>query len=231
MDKLTEFKLVDTNRRAMLLVEGVQDALFCEAVLEHLDLLDKVQIVEAGGRQNIPVALQDVAKSRAVRLNILLKLGILQDADQSAESSKSDVVEALQSAGLPGPAENSACPITDSPIVSVFIAPDNRSQGGLEDLCVSSLSSTKVQCLDEHIERVSRCELQIRAHLVSKVQVALHLATEPAFRKYDNSLSREVRDNLRPGIPVGLAARYSIWDWSHPEFKLILRFLSLLASD
>jgi hypothetical protein len=230
MDKLRDFDIVDTDRQSMLLVEGVQDALFCEAMLEHLGLSDKVQIVEAKGRPNIADALENIAQLRAVRFKTLLKLGIIQDADQSAESSKSDVVKALQSAGLPVPAEGSASPITDSPIVSVFIAPDNRSQGGLEDLCVSSLSRAEVQCLDEHIERVSRCDLQIRSHLVSKVQVALHLATEPAFKKYDRSLSREVRDNLRPGIAVGLAAKYSIWDWSRPEFKPVKLFLSRLAS-
>ena len=168
MDKLTEFKLVDTDRRAMLLVEGVQDALFCEAVLEYLDLFDRVQIVEAGGRPKIPVALQDIARSRAVRLNILLKLGILQDADRSAEKSQSNVVGALQTAGLPVP---SKCPTpenADTPVVSIFITPDNRSQGSLEDLCLSSLTTDKVQHLNEHIERVNQCEPRLRPILFPK---------------------------------------------------------------
>ena len=230
MDTLRDFSIVDTDRQAMLLVEGVQDALFCEAILNHLKLSDKVKIAAAEGRPKIAGALKNIAQLRSVRFNTLLKLGIIQDADQSAESSKSEVVEALQSAGLPIPAEKSACPITDSPVTSVFIAPDNRSQGSLEDLCVSSLSGVEVQRLDEHIERVSRRELQIRSHLISKVQVALHLATEPAFRKYDRNLSRAIRDNLRPGISIGQAAKYHIWDWSRPEFKPVKLFRSRLAS-
>ena len=95
MDKLSEFKLADTDHHALLLVEGVQDALFCEAVLEHLGLLDKVLIVESGGRPNIPAMLKNVAATRSVRLKTLSKLGVLQDADLSAESSHSDVVGAL----------------------------------------------------------------------------------------------------------------------------------------
>ena len=234
MDKLRDFRIAedaeDIDRQAMLLVEGVQDALFCEAILEHLNLSDKVKIVAADGRPKIAGALKNIAQLRSVQLNTLLKLGVLQDADQSAESSKSDVVKALQSAGLPIPAEKFACPITDSPSTSVFIAPDNRSQGSLEDLCVRSLSRVEVQRLDEHIERVSQRELQLGCHQVSKVQVALHLATEPAFRKHDRNFSKAIRDNLRPGISIGQAAKYRIWDWSRPEFKPIEAFLSRLAS-
>ena len=230
MDKLRDFKVTNTDRRSMLLVEGVQDALFCEAILEHLGLSEMVQIVAAEGRPKIAGALEDIARSQAVQVKTLLKLGILQDADQSAEKSQSDAINALQNAGLPIPAAHSVDGNAERPAVSVFIAPDNRSQGSLEDLCLGSLTANKVQHLDEHIERVSQGESRIRSHLVSKVKVALHLATEPAFRKYDRSLSRTVRDNLRPGIPIGLAARYRIWDWSRPEFKPIELFLSDLAS-
>ena len=230
MDKLSEFKLVDTNHRAMLLVEGVQDALFCEAVLEHLNLLDKVLIVESGGRPNIPAMLKTIAAARSIRLKTLSKLGILQDADLSAESSRSDVVGALQNAGLPVPLKSPTSKSADTPVVSIFITPDNRSQGSLENLCLSSLTANKSKYFDEYMERVSQSESRLRSHLVAKVKVALHLATEPAFRKYDQNLPRTVRDNLRPGIPIGLAARYHIWDWSQPEFKPIQSFLRRLAT-
>lgn len=230
MDKLRAFELEHTEHRAILLVEGVQDALFCEAVFEHLRLSDKVQIVEAGGRPNIPTSLINIARSRRVRTNSLLKLGILQDADQSAESSRTAVVDALRNAGLPVPVESIDSWNGDVPVVSVFIAPDNHAQGSMENLCLSSLAAAKVQCLDEHIECVSQDEADLKPHLVSKAKVALHLATEPAFRKYDGNLPTEVRDNLRPGIPIGLAAKYHIWDWSHPVFKPIQSFLRHLAA-
>ncbi len=230
MDKLRTFELEHTEHQAILLVEGVQDALFCEAVFEHLRLPDKVQIVEAGGRSNIPTSLINIARSRRVRTNSLLRLGILQDADQSAESSRTEVVDALRNADLPAPVESIASWNGDVPVVSVFIVPGNHTQGSMEDLCLGSLAEAKVQCLDEHIECVSQNEADLKPHLVSKVKVALHLATEPAFRKYDGNLSTEVRDNLRPGIPIGLAARYRIWDWSHPEFKPIQSFLRRLAT-
>ena len=58
MDQLREFKLADTAHRAMLLVEGVQDALFCEALLEHLGVLDKILIIEVKGRPNVPARLK-----------------------------------------------------------------------------------------------------------------------------------------------------------------------------
>lgn len=230
MDKLRSFELEHTEHRAILLVEGVQDALFCEAVFEHLRLPDKVQIVEAGGRPNIPTSLINIARSRRVRINSLLRLGILQDADQSAESSRTDVVDALRNAGLPIPSARSTDENAETLTVSVFIAPNNRSQGSLEDLCLSSLTADEVQCLDEHIDCVSQNDADLKPHLVSKVKVALHLATEPAFRRYDMNLPTEVRDNLRPGIPIGLAARYHIWDWSQPEFKPIESFLRRLAA-
>ena len=221
MDKLREFKLVDTDHRAMLLVEGVQDALFCEALLEH---------VEAKGRSNVPARLKDISMSNNVQSGTILKLGILQDADQSAERSRSDVIEALHNASLPTPSARPADENAETPVVSVFIAPDNQSQGSVEDLCLSSLTADKVQHLNEHIERVSQCEARLRSHLVAKVKVALHLATEPAFRKYDSDLPEEVSDNLRPGISIGVAARCRIWDWSRPEFKPVKLFLSRLAS-
>lgn len=230
MDKLREFKLVDTDHRAMLLVEGIQDALFCEALLEHLGESNKVLIVESRGRLNVPAVLKDVSMSNGVQDGILLKIGILQDADLSAEGSQSDAVDALRNAGLPIPSAHSVDGNAETLAVSVFITPDNRSQGSLEDLCLSSLTANKAQYLDDHIERVSQGESRIRSHLVSKVKCNLHLATEPAFRKYDQSLAKTVRDNLRPGIPIGLAAKYHIWDWSRPEFKPIEQFLGDLAS-
>lgn len=230
MDRRSEFKLADTDHRAMLLVEGIQDALFCEALLEHLEVSNKVLIVETEGRPNIPARLIDVSMSNSVKDGKLSKLGILQDADQSAESSRTDVVDALQNAGLPIPSARSTDENDETLIVSVFIAPNNRSQGSLEDLCLSSLTADEVQCLDEHIDCVSQNDADLKPHLVSKVKVALHLATEPAFRRYDMNLPTEVRDNLRPGIPIGLAARYHIWDWSHPEFKPMQSFLRRLAA-
>lgn len=55
MDKLREFKLVDTDHRALLLVEGIQDALFCEALLEHLGVSSKVLILSLkGDRTSLP---------------------------------------------------------------------------------------------------------------------------------------------------------------------------------
>ena len=230
MDKLREFKLVDTDHRALLLVEGIQDALFCEALLEHLGVSSKVLIVESEGRQNIPARLKDVSMSNNVQSGTLLKLGVLQDADQAAESSRSDVIDALHNAGLPIPLAEPADENAETPTASVFIAPDNHSQGSLEDLCLSSLTADKVQHLNEHIERVNQNEPRLRSHLVPKVKIALHLSTEPAFRKYDTNLPKNVRDNLRPGIPIGSAAKYHIWDWSRPEFKPIEVFLSRLAS-
>ena len=230
MDRLGEFKLTDTDHRAMLLVEGVQDALFCEALLEHLGVSNKVLIVESGGRPNIPARLKDVSMSNNVQSGTLLKLGVLQDADLSAEGSQSDVISALRNAGLPIPLGNTASQNADTPVVSIFITPDNRSQGSLEDLCLSSLTADKVLHLNEYVDRVNQREPRLRSHLVSKVKVALHLATEPAFRKYDQSLAKAVRDNLRPGIPIGLAARYRIWDWSRPAFQPVVLFLGSLAS-
>lgn len=230
MDQLRAFRLADTDHRAMLLVEGVQDALFCEALLDHLGVLDKVLIIEAKGRPNVPGRLKDISMSNNAQSGTVLKLGILQDADQSAESSRSDAIEALHNASLPVPSARPADANAETPAVSVFIAPDNRSQGSLEDLCPSSLTADKVQHLNEYIERMNQSEPRLRPHLVSKVKVALHLATEPAFRKYDRNLSKAVRDNLRPGISIGLAARYYIWDWSRPEFKPVKLFLSRLAS-
>ena len=230
MDQLREFKLADTDHRAMLLVEGVQDALFCEALLEHLGVLNKVLIIEAKGRPNIPARMKDISMSNNVQSGTILKLGILQDADQSAESSRSDAIEALHNASLPIPPARLADGNAETPVVSVFITPDNQSQGSLEDLCLSSLTADKVQHFNEYIERMNQSEPRLRSHLVSKVKVALHLATEPAFRKYDRHLPKAVRDNLRPGIPIGLAARYHIWDWSRPEFKPVKLFLSRLAS-
>ena len=147
MDKLREFKLIDTDHRAMLLVEGIQDALFCEALLEHLGESDKVLIIEARGRWNVPAVLKDISISNSVKDGKLLKLGILQDADLSAESSRTEVVDALRNTGLPVPVESTASQNGDTPIVSIFIAPDNHAQGSLEDLCLSSVAAGKVQCL------------------------------------------------------------------------------------
>ncbi len=114
MTQLTEIK-----SSIQLLVEGNDQRNFFEAFSDHLSL-DDVQIQNFGGvdelRDFLP-AFMNMSGFREV-----LSLGIVRDAEMSAEGAFQSVQSSLRNAGLPVPNQAEKRTVS-SPAVTVLILP------------------------------------------------------------------------------------------------------------
>lgn len=200
----------------LLLVEGPDDLNLFEALIRHRfggDPLD-VQVIDAGGAGG---ASAFKARIGAIRLAAsqagknLRTLCIVRDADLDPAGAWRSVRGAVASSNLQPPDRHAA--FSDaSPSVGIFIMPDGVSKGTLETLCRRSVMEKPaadcveryLTCLDEHDATSSRNRDKSFAHA--------YLASR--------------RD---PVARVGEAARQGVWDFDHPAFAALDRFLYSLS--
>ncbi len=196
-----------TMSETRLLVEGKDEVNFFEALLGHLGV-DTVWIQSFDGAPKLSQFLDGVVREpgfKAVR-----RIGIVRDADKSAQSAFDSVLSSLRQADLPQPAQLGARS-GGHPDVSVFIMPDNSRPGMLETILHDTFRGTPIDgCIDIYFECVSGLpgsDLRRR----DKARVHAWLATRPD-----------------PHVSAGIAAKKGYWDMDHPALGGIREFLLAL---
>ena len=140
------------------------------------------------------------------------QLGIIRDAEQSAQSAFASIQDSLRDAGLGIPEEPRA-PSSGRPSVSVFILPDGVSQGCLESLLWRSIEEhPKARCIGEYIECMELGHLNVAQG--DKARILAWLAAQ-----------------RRPTDSIGVAARMNYWDPMHEAFADIRLFLQEPAAE
>ena len=128
-------KAIQIESAVQLLVEGNDPRNFFEAFVEHLSLAN-IQIQNFGGIYELRGFLS--ALVNAPGFQIVQSIGIVRDAETSAERAFQSVQSSLERANLPVP--DSPAERTDTnPAVTVLILPDDNRQGMLETLLVREL--------------------------------------------------------------------------------------------
>lgn len=193
---------------AQLLVEGNDQRNFFRAMLRHMNL-GGVQIHNFGGVDELRAYAANLADSDEFS-QIVKSVGIVRDAEGSAESAFRSVQGALRNAGMNVP--NAPGVKTDgSPSVSVFILPDNESGGMLETLLCRTFEDTPMNgCIDGFFDCVSG-ETGERPHRPEKSRAHAYIATTP-----------------EPQVSVGVAAQRGYWNLDHAAFGGVRRFLQSL---
>ena len=172
-----------------------------------------------GGKDNLSrflAALGDMPGFRDVTA-----LGITRDADGSIEPDELRTSEsainafrsvrgALHGAGFSVPA--APVEIADGePKVGVYILPDCKGNGMLEDLCLASIQNDPAfRCLDAFFA-CAREHSDLYPGNMAKARLHAWLATR-----------------RRPDLRLGEAAENGIWDWDHETFGPIKNFLRAL---
>lgn len=140
----------DVERETLLPVEGIEDARFFNVFLCRLKR-DNVQIARVGGKNNSRPVLTGIL-SKSQKFSRLRRLGIVRDADLSAESTLRSLRDALDAAHLPAPSQAWQVEAGDRLPVSLAIFPDELSQGNLEDLCLRSIeNSPESSCVEQYV--------------------------------------------------------------------------------
>lgn len=125
------FNFQRVTKKSLLLVEGPQDALFFDALLGEMSIVDEIQIVAARGKGNFPSLLDSISADREVQSGNLKKLGIVHDADNDANEQWKCLCEALKSIGLPVPAQVGRAAHGNGLNLSICIVPPGSSRGSI----------------------------------------------------------------------------------------------------
>lgn len=201
------------EQESLLLVEGIKDARFFTAIAHQLNRYD-LQIVTVGGKDNFRSFLVSTLL-KSDNFSRLRRLGIVRDADNSAQSTLQSLQNALFHAQLPAPSQDWAPEQAGRLTVSLAILPDGSSQGNLEDLCLRSIgNSPDSTCVDQYVKCRVDVGAQIANNRLAKSKVHAYLAVG--------------RDGTEPGLRLGEAAEAGVWDWGDPAFQRIVDFLQNL---
>ena len=218
--------LSSITKTRLLLGEGVEDVMFFEGLLRHLGR-DDIQVCEFKGKTKLEPFLKALPTFSG--FSEVISIGVTRDADylpraksqktMAAEAAFDGIKSALKKAGLPCPKKH-ASPVTgdfDGRQVqtSIFVFPDGRDSGMLEDLCLKSIKDDPaINCLDEFFDCVSnRVGRSPAVKDVAKARIHAWLATQP-----------------NPELRLGQAALQDppIWDFDDSAiepFKCFLREL------
>ena len=191
-----------------MLVEGNDERNFFGAMLRHLNL-DGVQIQNFGGVNNLRDFLTNLADLDDFFEGVD-SVGIVRDAEISAEDAFRSVQGALRNAGLDVP-DAPGVKTGGAPSVSALILPDNQSGGMLETLLCRTFENTPLDgCIDDFFACV-RERAGTEPHRPEKSRAHAYIAT---------------RDD--PHLSVGVAAQRGYWNLDHAAFDDVRRFLQSL---
>ncbi len=216
-----------------LLVEGNDERNFFEAFIDHLSINVQVQSFDRKNfcskcGQTIPdIQIQNFKGKDKLRKFLPMfviapgfrdkvrSIGIVRDADKSAEGAFQKVQDTLRNAELPVPDCSEKRKVDGRLAVDVLILPGGNQTGMLETLLCQSFAGTEVDgCIKEFFQCVKPLlEKPIKPHQKDKAQAFAYLATRP-----------------NPHHSVGVAAKKKDWgDLDSPVFGRVRSFLERIA--
>ncbi len=194
--------------RIQLLVEGNDQRNFFEAFIDHLSLAD-IQIQNFGGVTDLRPFLSILVKRSGFRETVQ-SIGIVRDAETSAQAAFQSVRSSLENAGLPVPNQPERR-FSGSPAVTVLILPGDNRPGMLETLLNETFANTPEEaCINAFFECVEAVPT-VSINNPDKARAYAYLTTKP-----------------NPHHSVGMAAKQSYWDLNHPVFDQVRQFLRAL---
>lgn len=202
-------KPTQISRSKQLLVEGRDAEAFFYPFLEAMDITD-VEIQNYGGINDLSSFLkQFVLNSQYKRLPVT-SIGIIRDAEQSAEGAFRSVCSALEGANHSKPTAPSS-PSEGFPKACVYILPDENSQGMIETLLLRALVDDPVfECVDRYLECVIRTT-DNEPKPIDKAKFLAFLASKP---------------NIKP--LTGYAARAGYLNFESPVYDSLREFVNSL---
>ena len=191
----------------LLIGEGAEEVRFFNAMLNHLKLGD-IRVEEYGGKRKLSRYLQELLVRPSYR--DVISIGITRDADADASSAFQSVCGVLTNIGLAAPAATEVF-VGDHPKVGIFILPDGRNAGMLEDLCLAAIRSyPDMQCVDEYFKCIHE-KANRQPNNLAKARVHAWLASQ-----------------VEPDRRLGEAAEVGYWPWDSPIFDTLKQFLRAL---
>nr|VFJ65612.1 MAG: hypothetical protein BECKFM1743A_GA0114220_103863 [Candidatus Kentron sp. FM]VFJ70318.1 MAG: hypothetical protein BECKFM1743C_GA0114222_105523 [Candidatus Kentron sp. FM]VFK18438.1 MAG: hypothetical protein BECKFM1743B_GA0114221_105462 [Candidatus Kentron sp. FM] len=207
-------KFIKSHR--LLLVEGKDESNFFDGMLKYMKV-EGVQLVDIGGKDKFKTKFPFFCKSDG--FSEVRALGFIRDAEtKKADSAFSSICAILEKYDLPVPKAISTISNENGRGIKtgIFIMPNNRDAGMLEDLCLESIKTDPVlECVNRYMECcLSSLPENEREFNESKARVQTYLASK-----------RDIASSL------GLAAQKGYWDFENGCFHEIERFLNELFTS
>jgi hypothetical protein len=188
----------------LLAVEGKDEEIFFECLLEHLQLTD-ILVLPVGGKTKFGEAFNVLKKTRG--FSSLQSIAVIQDADLDGDNAFKSVSNILRKNNfVPPNARNMFS--NSAPRCGVFIMPGQNSKTGkLEDLCLEIANETDdLSCVDAFWNCVASRTPPPKDKAKTKVQA------------YLSSMDKEVPS-------IGIAARKKIWSFKSKAIQELISFV------
>lgn len=206
-------RLGQSKSKKLLLVEGSTDERFFNSFNENLTI-DDIVVESYEGKSNLNTKYLAALMGRT-GFDAVESLGIIRDADNSAENAFRSVQSSIADSGLPVPPSltNRRAVANEGDawmplMVSVFILPDNKNPGELETLLCRTLDSDIAKCIDNFMKCAGRTATGEPPSKPDKARVAAYIAVQ---KKAPHSLA--------------VSAQQGVWDFDHDELSSIGEFL------
>ncbi len=205
--------------KRLLLVEGNDEKWFCIQLIKAIEMnqnpenLD-IQVIDIQGNQNFSSSLSLIIKSP--NFDEVTTIGFIRDAEKNpAESSYNSTCTSIKKylSNFPIP-EIGKTKTENGLTCGIFIMPDNKTEGMLENLCLESVRNNPLyDNVEEYVEQAQSLlsESNKKKYNKPKAMVQTYLAGQPEII---NTLAN--------------AAKKKIWDFSNPVFNDIITFVKQL---
>ena len=179
-------------------------------------MLDQVQVYNVEGKSKINVGFLRVIRAECNK-GLLKTVGIIRDADNSAEHASQSLCSKLSGAGFIPPGEQlipSVIETNTGKVTSLYYIFEKNGSGMLEDLCYTSVEGyIENKCIQSFINCVEKITVD-KIHEIAKTRCYSYITVED-----------------EPDIRVGLAAKKGYWNLNHPCFDPLIHFLELLMEN
>ena len=192
------------NSDALLLVEGEDDEHFVKHLHDKFQLNLSLDIKNAGGIDEVVKWFRAEVQEPGRKV-----LGVIVDADEVLNERWKEIVSILSSKGIKTPATPapSGTIITSEkmyPKIGIWIMPDNRSSGELEDFAIQMIKNDDevMPLAQNYIDSIPVGQREFRKNKRTKVELFAWLANahkpgrigasiSTGKLKIDNSISKE----------------------------------------
>lgn len=154
---------MELNKSKLVVVEGKEETLFLPRLLKTCnksDLCADIQFLPCDGKDKLDTFLKSITKYTG--FNLVRSIGIILDANgqpDGIQSSLDKTKNALSSINFPVPTSAGIPVIANNKKSIIWIMPNNKDNGELEDLCLNSLKKQRlmpcIQKMRDCIKKVS----------------------------------------------------------------------------
>ena len=168
-----------------------------------------IHIHSSGGNKQFKYEFKAIKLSNFEQLK---SVAVIHDADNDVKASFQRICSILKQNNVEHPQKPSSfIANSETQKIGIFIIPDGKNPGNLESLCLSTVKSETIQCIDSFMDCIRKTKDYTDPKNIHKARCQAFLST---MKKDTPSLGR--------------AAQRGYWDFDSKKFEPLINFLKQL---